>query len=58
MKRLLFALISSALLFPAVASAQFVNIRLALPEMPPLVVVSPGIQVVENHEEEVFFHDG
>lgn len=25
---------------------------------PPLVVVEPGIQVVPEHDEEIFFHDG
>jgi hypothetical protein len=58
MKRLLFALVATALLSPAAADAQLVHIRVDLPELPPLVVVSPGIQVVENHNEEIFFHDG
>ncbi len=57
MNRLLYALLASALLAPAAAHAQFVNVRVDLPEAPPLVVVSPGVQVVENHDEEIFFHD-
>jgi hypothetical protein len=32
-----------------------VSIDLAFPEPPPLVVVSPGVQVVPEYEEEVFF---
>lgn len=59
MKRLalLFVLALSAL--PAVAKAQVgVQIRVALPVAPPLVVVQPGIQVVEDFDEEVFFTGG
>src|SRR5512135_1414386 len=35
-----------------------VRIQLGLPVAPPLVVVRPGIQVVEDYDEEVFFTGG
>ncbi|GLH73631.1 hypothetical protein GETHLI_21330 [Geothrix limicola] len=35
-----------------------VQIELGLPVAPPLVVIRPGIQVVEGFGEEVFFSDG
>jgi hypothetical protein len=35
-----------------------VHIDIGLPPVPPLVVVQPGIQVVEGFQEEVFFHRG
>ena len=61
MKKLLLALL---VLAPAVGFAQ-VDIRIGIPlptisfsAPPPLVVVSPGVQVVPNYEEEVFFVDG
>jgi hypothetical protein len=54
MKKLILAI---ALLLPSVASAQvFINFGWSAP--PPLVEVSPGVQVVENGNEEVFFVDG
>jgi hypothetical protein len=59
MKRLalLFALVLSSV--PAFARAQVgVQIHVGLPAAPPLVVVRPGIQVVENYDEEVFFTNG
>lgn len=45
---------------PTVGSAQVlargqISINIGFPEPPPLVVVSPGIQVVPEYEEEVFF---
>ncbi len=45
---------------PAVAEAQVsAGIHINLPVvLPPLVVVSPGVQVVPEFEEEVFFSDG
>lgn len=49
------------LALPSPAHAQIrigVGIDIAFPEPPPLVVVSPGIQVVPEFEEEVFFVDG
>jgi hypothetical protein len=48
---------------PAVALAQVdVSVRVPVPSIrfevrPPLVVVSPGVQVVEDYDEEVFFVD-
>jgi hypothetical protein len=35
-----------------------ISLRFALPVAPPLVVVEPGVQVVEDWEEEVFFVSG
>ncbi len=59
MTRLVAALAVAVSLLPAAARAQVdVNIRLALPVAPPLVVVQPGVQVVENYQEEVFFTNG
>ncbi len=55
------ALVLAALIaLPAVARAQAsVDIQFGLPVvLPPLVVVSPGIQVVPGVQEEVFFVDG
>ena len=44
---------------PTASSAQVrVGIGIAFPEPPPLVVVSPGIQVVPEYDEEVFFTGG
>jgi hypothetical protein len=54
-------LLASILLLalPAPARSQVsVQIQLGLPAAPPLVVVQPGIQVVENWDEEVFFTGG
>jgi hypothetical protein len=51
-------------LFPAVATAQLeLRARLTMPSIrfevaPPLVVVSEGVQVVPDYEEEVFYTDG
>lgn len=59
MKKILVALAAVIALAPAVASAQLdLRIRVPLPPTPPLVVVTPGVQVVENHDEEVFFTGG
>jgi len=47
------------LALPGRAPAQVdVQIHLGLPVAPPLVVVQPGIQVVENWDDEVFVHGG
>jgi hypothetical protein len=35
-----------------------VQVELGLPIAPPLVLVQPGVQVVEGFGEEVFFHNG
>ena len=35
-----------------------VQVELGLPIAPPLVMVQPGVQVVEGFGEEVFFHNG
>ncbi len=46
-------------LSPTLAQAQVnVHIELGLPAAPRLVVVQPGIQVVEGFREEVFFRNG
>jgi hypothetical protein len=46
---------------PAPAAAQVevhATLRLGLPAAPPLVVVQPGVQVVQDHDDEVFVHGG
>ncbi len=44
---------------PALASAQVaVNVQIGLPAAPPLVVVQPGVQVVQDFHEEVFYTGG
>jgi hypothetical protein len=46
---------------PGHASAQVqvhASFRLGLPAAPPLVVVQPGVQVVQDHDDEVFVHGG
>ena len=60
MNRLLLAALVTLLLpWPARSQAQVhLQINLGLPPQPPLVVVQPGIQVVENWNEEVFFVGG
>ena len=61
MRSLLFAAaVATSLLVPRPASAQVsVTLRLDLPVvLPRLVVVEPGIQVVPDVNEEVFFVDG
>jgi hypothetical protein len=59
MLRLSLAVALVVSLLPGAARAQVdVNIRLGLPAAPPLVVVQPGVQVVENYDEEVFFTNG
>jgi hypothetical protein len=52
-----------AALASAPASAQVIQVQLPLPTIrfeapPPLVVVTPGVQVVPDYDEEVFFADG
>jgi hypothetical protein len=62
MRKLLLALAASIL--PALASAQVsataaVRLNLELPVvLPQLVVITPGVQVVPDVDEEVFFLDG
>jgi hypothetical protein len=59
MKNLLLSLVVGTFLVPRFAAAQAtVDIRIGFPAPPPLVVVSPGIQVVPDYQEEVFFVNG
>lgn len=59
MKTLMLAAAAALTLLPATATAQVgVQIHVNIPVNPPLVVVQPGIQVVENWDEEVFFTGG
>jgi hypothetical protein len=52
-------LLGALVVLPPPAAAQVdVQIHLGLPVAPPLVVIQPGIQVVENYQDEVFFHSG
>jgi hypothetical protein len=58
MKRLVLCLALASTLLPAAARAQVaMQIQIGLPVAPPLVVVQPGVQVVEDYDEEVFFVD-
>ena len=59
MKALLFAA-ALVVCVPALAQVR-VDIPLptiSFPAPPPMVVVAPGVQVVEDNDEEVFFSDG
>jgi hypothetical protein len=56
MKKFLMAMAFLAL--PAAASAQQVVINFGWTAPPPMVEVQPGVQVVENGNEEVFFVGG
>ena len=59
MKRLIIPLAVLLAAGTAPARAQVgIRIELGLPVAPPLVVIQPGIQVVEGFREEVFFHRG
>ena len=60
MKRLTLGLALAMSLLPGAARAQGVtaSIQMSLPVAPPLVVVQPGVQVVENYDEEVFYTGG
>jgi hypothetical protein len=64
MHRTLTALLASAALAaPAAAAEVSVQVQVAAPAIrflapPPLVVVAPGIQVVADYNEEIFFFDG
>ncbi len=61
MTRHAFRSVAAALaLSPCLATAQVhAEFRVDLPVvLPPMVVVSPGVQVVQDVNEEVFFHDG
>ena len=59
MKNLAIPLVFLLSVGAAPAQAQVgVRIELGLPVAPPLVVIQPGIQVVEGFREEVFFHNG
>ncbi len=54
---ILCALVVSAVPAPALSQVA-VDIRIGFPAPPPVVVVSPGIQVVPDYPEEVFLVDG
>lgn len=59
MKRLALVFALALSMLPAAARAQVgVHIDVGLPVAPPLVVVQPGVQVVEDWHEEVFFTSG
>ena len=55
-------LLLAAMLFaavPATAKAQIqAQIQLQLPAAPPMVVIRPGVEVVEGYNDEVFFANG
>jgi hypothetical protein len=55
------ALAASAAAVPATSRAQVrteLSIHIGLPVRPPLLVVEPGVQVVSDFDEEVFFVSG
>lgn len=59
MRQLTLPLILCLGLCPSGAQAQVsLHIDIGLPPLPRLVVVQPGIQVVEGFEDEVFFNGG
>ena len=61
MRKFFLASILSLVVLPAPAHPQVsfqMEINLGLPPAPPFVMVQPGIQVVENWPEEVFFAGG
>lgn len=60
MKNLILSALVVAFVAPAApARAQVaVDVRIGFPAPPPLVVVTPGVQVVPDYDEEVFFVDG
>jgi hypothetical protein len=52
-------LLAAAVVSPRPATAEAtVVLKLGLPQAPRLVVIQPGIQVVEDFDDEVFFHSG
>ena len=52
-------ILSALLIVPASSRAQSIDIHVDLPAvLPRLVVVHPGVEVVPEAREEVFFHDG
>ena len=55
--RTLLVLLALAASAPAAAQVH-VDIQIPLPPMPGLVVVQPGVEVVEQYDEEVFVHGG
>jgi len=59
MRKQILSLALAFCILPASARAQVgVHIELGLPVAPPMVVVQPGVQVVEGVPEEVFFTGG
>jgi hypothetical protein len=59
MKRLILTFAFALSVVPSLARAQVaVDVRIGFPAPPPLVVVSPGVQVVPDYGEEVFFVNG
>jgi hypothetical protein len=59
MTRLVLCLVLALSFLPAAARAQVaMQIQIGLPVAPPMVVVQPGVQVVENSDDEVFFVGG
>ena len=59
MNKIAFSFAFALFSLPIAARAQVgVQIRVALPAAPPLVVVQPGVQVVEDQDDEIFFTSG
>lgn len=57
MKRIVFASVLSSLLLSAPAFAG-VSIGITFEAPPPVVIVSPGVQVVEDSDDEIFVSNG
>ena len=49
---------SAASLVPLTARAADVTVSIGWQAPPPLIIVSPGVQVVQDYDDEVFFIDG
>jgi hypothetical protein len=59
MRNLVLSLVLGTFLAPGLAAAQAaIDVRIGFPAPPRLVVVSPGVQVVPDYPEEVFFVNG
>lgn len=55
------AALAAGLAAPTPAAAQVdvsAVVRFSLPAAPPLVVIQPGVEVVRDHDDEVFVHQG
>lgn len=49
---------ATSLVAPAPAQAADITVSIGWQAPPPLIIVSPGVQVVQDYDDEVFFIDG